>query len=111
MRFKSDYFQQFADDTLSTLVDQGADTILSPKVSRVADLLEKAKDQGRSPSIAKMSILRRQFGNAAGSSDAAERRLAGIAIDRIDDFVENGRGTRRRPTSRGETVVEQVAEK
>ena len=92
VRFKSDYFERFADDTLSTLVDEGADTILSPKVSRVADLLEKARDQGRSPSIAEMSILRRQFGNAAGSSDAAERRLAGLAIDRIDDFVENGAG-------------------
>ena len=92
VKFKTDYFKQFADDTLSTLVDQGADTILSPKVSRVADLLGKARDQGRSPSIAEMSILRRQFGNAAGSADAAERRLAGIAIDKIDDFVEGGAG-------------------
>ena len=92
VKFKSDYFKQFAEDTLSTLVDQGADTILSPKVSRVADLLEKAKDQGRSPSIAEMSILRRQFGNAASSADAAERRLAGLAIDKIDDFVEGGAG-------------------
>ena len=92
VRFKADYFRRFADDTLSTLVDEGADTILSPKVSRVADLLEKARDQGRSPSIAEMSILRRQFGNAADSADAAERRLAGLAIDRVDDFVENSAG-------------------
>ena len=88
VRFKADYFDKFADDLLSDLVDQGADTILSPKVSRVADLLEKSK--GRAPSIQEMSILRRQFSNAAGSADAAERRLASIAIDKIDDFVESG---------------------
>ena len=75
---------------MAELVDEGADTILSPKVSRVADLLEKSK--GKSPSIAEMSILRRQFSNAAGSADRAEARLANIAIDRIDDFVEGGAG-------------------
>ena len=90
VKFKPDYYAKFADDLLSDLVDQGADVILSPKVSRVADLLEKSK--GRAPSIQEMSILRRQFGNAAGSADAAERRLAGIAIDKIDDFVEGGAG-------------------
>ena len=88
VRFKSDYFDEFVDSTLSRLVDEGADSVLSPKISRVADILEKSK--GRSPSIQEMSILRRQFGNAAGSADAAERRLASIAIDKIDDFVEGG---------------------
>ena len=92
VRFDSDYFDSFADDLLSELVDEGADTILSPKVSRIADLLGKAKDQGRSPSISEMSILRRQFGLAAGSADRAEARLANIAIDRIDDFVESAPG-------------------
>ena len=90
VRFKSSYYDTFVDDTLSRLVDEGADTVLSPKVSRVADLLKKSK--GQSPSIQQMSILRRQFGNAAGSADAAERRLASIAIDRIDSFVEGGAG-------------------
>ena len=92
VRFDADYFDGFADDLLSELVDEGADTILSPKVSRIADLLGKAKDQGRSPSISEMSILRRQFGLAAGSADRAEARLASIAIDRIDDFVESAPG-------------------
>ena len=90
VKFKPDYYTTFVDDTLSTLVDQGADTILSPKVSRIADLLAKSK--GRSPSIQEMAILRRQFGHAASSADAAERRLAVIAIDKIDSFVESGAG-------------------
>ena len=90
VRFKADYFDNFVDDIMAELVDEGADTILSPKVSRVADILEKSK--GKSPSISEMSILRRQFGIAAGSADRAEVRLANIAIDRIDDFVEGGAG-------------------
>ena len=88
VKFKPAFYTKFVDDLLSRMVSEGADKILSPKVSRVADLLEKSK--GRSPSIQQMSILRRQFGNAAGSADAAERRLASIAIDKIDDFVESG---------------------
>ena len=92
IRFDSDYFDSFADDLLGELISEGADTILSPKVSRVADLLKKSTGEGRAPSIAQMSILRRQFGNAAGSTDAAERRLANIAIDKIDNFVESAPG-------------------
>ena len=56
VKFKSDYYNDFVDSTLFRLVDEGADSILSPKVSRVADLLAKSK--GRSPSIQEMSILR-----------------------------------------------------
>lgn len=69
-------------------LDEGADSILTPKVSRVADVLEQSK--GRAPSIAQMAILRKQFGNAAGSADKAEARLGSIGVDLVDDFVESG---------------------
>ena len=92
VRFESDYFDAFAEDLLGELVGEGADVVLSPKVSRVADILKKTLGEGKSPSIAEMSILRRQFGIAAGSADRAEARLANIAIDRIDDFVESAPG-------------------
>ena len=88
VRFKADYFDKFADSTLSRLVDEGADEILTPKIARVANVLEQSK--GRAPSIQQMAILRRQFGNAAGSADRAEARLGSIAIDLLDDFVEGG---------------------
>ena len=90
VRFKSAPFSAFADSLLARLVDEGADNILTPKISRVADVLEQSK--GRAPSIAQMSILRRQFGNAAGSADRAEARIGSIAIDLLDDFVEGGAG-------------------
>ena len=88
VRFKAGPFGEFADTLLARLVDEGADPVLSPKISRVADILEKSKT--RAPSIAQLSILRRQFSNAAGSADRAEARLGGIAIDALDDFVESG---------------------
>ena len=88
VRFKADYYSRFVDSILSRLVEEGADKILSPKVSRIADILQESK--GRAPSIAELAILRRQFGSAAGSADRAEARLASIAIDALDDFVEGG---------------------
>ena len=88
VRFKSGPFGEFADSLLERLIDEGADNILTPKISRVADVLEQSKT--RAPSIQQMAILRRQFGNAAGSADRAEARLGSIAIDLLDDFVESG---------------------
>ena len=35
-------------------------------------------------------VLRKQYGAAAKSLDADERRLASIAIEKLDDFVEAG---------------------
>ena len=90
VKFKPGPFGEFADSLLARLVDEGADDILTPKIARVADVLEQSK--GRAPSIQEMSILRRQFGNAAGSADRAEARIGSIAIDLLDDFVESGAG-------------------
>ena len=64
VRFKPDFYNRFVDGILSRLVDEGADKILSPKVSRIADILAATK--GHAPSIAEMAILRRQFGAAGG---------------------------------------------
>ena len=88
VKFKPDYYAKFVDDTLGRMVSEGADTVLSPKIARIADILEGSK--GRAPGIQQMAILRRQFGNAAGSADRAEARLASIGIDLVDDFVEGG---------------------
>ena len=91
IRFKSADYDSFVDTALSRMVDEGADKILSPKVSRVADILADSK--GSTPSIQQMSILRRQFGNAAGSTDKAEARLGAIGVDLVDEFVESGAST------------------
>ena len=88
VRFKSDYYDKFVDTSLAKMVDEGADPILSPKISRIADVLEKTK--GTTPSLSQLAIVRKQFGNAAGSADRAEVRLGRIGVDMVDDFVEGG---------------------
>ena len=86
VRFKSGYYDKFVDTTLSRMIDEGADKILSPKISRISDVLAETK--GTTPSIAQLAIVRKQFGNAAGSADRAEARLGSIGVDLVDDFVE-----------------------
>ena len=88
VRCKHKYYAKFVRDTLARMVDEGADKILSPKISRIADVLEASK--GRAPSIAQMAIVRKQFGNAAASADRAEARLGSIGVGLVDDFVESG---------------------
>ena len=70
------------------MVDEGADKILSPKISRISDVLAETK--GTTPSLSQLAIVRKQFGNAAGSADRAEARLGRIGVDLVDDFVEGG---------------------
>ena len=73
VRFQPTYYDKFVDTALSRMVDEGADNILTPKISRISDVLETSK--GRAPSIQQMAIVRKQFSNAAGSADRAEARL------------------------------------
>ena len=88
VKFKADYYDKFVDTALGRMVDEGADKILSPKISRISDVLEGTK--GTTPSLSQLAIMRKQFGNAAGSADRAESRLGSIGIDLVDDFVEGG---------------------
>ena len=88
VKFKADYYDKFVDTALSRMVDEGADKILSPKISRISDVLEGTK--GTTPSLSQLAIVRKQFGNAAGSADRAEARLGRIGVDMVDDFVEGG---------------------
>ena len=88
IRFKADYYDKFISAAISRMVDEGADKILSPKISRISDVLEASK--GSTPSIAQLAITRKQFSNVAGSADRAEARLGSIGVDMVDEFVESG---------------------
>ena len=91
--FKPKAYNQFATNLEKTLVKEGLDKTLQP---RVFAALERIKDsqnyayfqKNRGISLENIEILRR-IGQAAGSSaDASERRLASIMVDNLDDFVE-----------------------
>ena len=88
VRFKANYYDKFVDTALSKMVDEGADKILTPKIERIANVLAETK--GTTPSLSQLAIVRKQFGNAAGSADRAEARLGSIGVDLVDDFVEGG---------------------
>ncbi|KAA9010168.1 hypothetical protein [Histidinibacterium aquaticum] len=60
---------------------------LHPRLSVVLDEMDEMARRGAA-SMSDMQILRRIAGNAASSLDPDERRLAMVAIDRIDDTVE-----------------------
>ena len=91
VRFKANYYDKFVDTALSKMVDEGADKILTPKIERIANVLAETK--GTTPSLSQLAIVRKQFGNAAGSADRAEARLGSIGVDLVDDFVEGGAST------------------
>ena len=85
--FPADDFTKFRGEAVAKLRNEGVDPILHPKVNRLVGILEEAEG---APDLQRMEILRRQFGDAASSTDAAERRLGQIGIELVDDFVESG---------------------
>ena len=88
VRFPSSTYTPAVDRLSTTLMREGLDRTLHPKVSRVHTLMNESA--GNNPSLADLMVLRKQYGAAAKSLDADERRLASIAIEKLDDFVEAG---------------------
>ena len=64
--------------------------MLHPKAARVLSIM--AENADAPATLQDLQILRRQFGAAAKSIEPDERRLGQIAIDELDDFVENSAG-------------------
>ena len=88
VRFPSSTYTPAVDKLSARLMREGLDPVLHQKVARVHSIMNETVD--RNPSLSDLMVLRKQFGAAAKSLDADERRLASIAIDRLDDFVESG---------------------
>ena len=66
---------------------EGVDPILTPKVSRVVDLIGQRGDEA--VGLDEMQIMRRQLGKAAESTEPSERRIATMMIEELDDFVDD----------------------
>jgi hypothetical protein len=89
--FKKNPYKQFAESLESTLVKEGMDETLTPKV--VAALKRINQEKGSNVTLEKIEILRRIGRGAASSIDANESRIGNIIIDKLDDFVENAQST------------------
>ena len=83
-------YSTFVTKLNSKLKKEGADKLLHPKATRVMDLMAAGADAPAT--LQDLQILRRQFGAAAKSAEPDERRLGQIALDELDDFVENSAG-------------------
>ena len=80
-------FDNLADDIAATLKKEGADDILTPKAVRVANRL--IEDKGTPKTLTELDTLRKIARSAAESQDLSEARLGQIAIQKIDDYMDN----------------------
>lgn len=80
-------YTNLADDIASTLKAEGFHPKLHPKIDGVLDSLGEVK--GKTVELGELERLRRVAGIAARSIDGDERRIASIALDKIDDFMDN----------------------
>src|SRR5690606_5647930 len=69
-----------------SLREQGFNPRLHPKAAAVLDEIEGSG--GKPVSLDEIEILRRQALAAERSIEADERRIAGLIIDRLDDYAD-----------------------
>ena len=79
--------QGLLDDVASSMRKAGHHTSVTPKGQGIIDDLAEKAAQETVP-LSDIEIVRRVAGNVGGSPDAAERNVARVAIERIDDFLD-----------------------
>ena len=89
VQVKPESFSDLAQDVATTLQKEGFHPKMHPKAATaLGEIMEKA-DSGQPLSLQDIQIMRRLAGSAGQSLEPDERRVAGLMIDKIDDFVEN----------------------
>lgn len=84
---KAPVYQTFADDVATTMAAEGVHDVLTPRAT--AALREVEKIATGSVSWQSLEQARRVAGLAAKSVDPNERRLSGVVVGKIDDFMAN----------------------
>lgn len=80
-------FNQAADDIAAIARQSGIDKTIHPKATAALARIDEAR--GQSPTLKDLDLLRRVVRSAASSNEADERRIAGIMIDKLDDYIGN----------------------
>jgi hypothetical protein len=80
-------FRTAVDDIQSAVKSAGIDQTLHPKATAAMQRLEQATVAP--VSLENADVLRRVINGAAKSIEPDERRIAGIAKDKLDDFLES----------------------
>lgn len=82
-----DAYDGLVGDIKSAVREAGTHPKLHPKVAGVLESLEEV--QGQQLSLGELERLRRIANGAARSIEPDERRVAGVIVGKIDDFMEN----------------------
>lgn len=80
-------FDNLADDIAATLRKEGSDIDLTPKAVAVVNRLTTEK--GAAKTLTEVDTLRKVAKGAAESIDKAESRLGVIAVNKIDEFLDD----------------------
>jgi hypothetical protein len=80
-------FDALADDITGTLKKEGAAKELTDKAITVMKIIEEAK--GTPKTLQQLDTLRKQAKTAADSLDRSDARLGVIAVNKIDDYMDN----------------------
>jgi len=80
-------FDDLADDIVVTLRKEGSDVDLTPKAIALGNRL--TREMGNAKTLTELDTLRKVARGAADSLDPSERRLGAIAIQKIDDFLDD----------------------
>ena len=81
-------YREFGQDLAATLADEGIDRVLHPKISRNIELILESPTG--TLDMKRLMLTRRRLKEAAKGVDpdkADERRLAGLAVDKFDNFI------------------------
>lgn len=82
---KQPKFAGIADDLTKAAKSEGFDVGIHPKVARALSRFDEAA--GGTPSLQEVENLRRVLKQAAASNEKAERRLAGVLTEKLDDAL------------------------
>ena len=67
VKFPQAEYGKFVKDATAKLRAEGVDSVLHPKANRIVGILEETA--GEAPDLQRLQILRKQFGDAAASTD------------------------------------------
>ena len=87
VRVASEKFGGLVDDIARTLQKEGADPDLTPKATALVRRLTTEAVEPKT--LSEIDTLRKVAQDAAGSAEKGEQRLGTIAINKIDDFLDD----------------------
>lgn len=78
-------FSNVVDDIANAARQAGIDRTIHPKATAALSRLQS--EVGKQPTLRELDTLRRVLKSAAASSEADERRVAQIMIEKLDDYI------------------------